>query len=69
MYARISTFSTGVLIPEYYAETLSSTIYTSWTDMVRLGLEIGMCVCVCVYVAVCVCVYVFVCFSTFVQEL
>jgi len=34
--------NSGVLIPEYYAETLSSTIYTSWTDMVRLGLEIGV---------------------------
>lgn len=37
---KIEFDNTGLLIPEYYSETLSSTIYSSWTDIVRLGLEI-----------------------------
>ena len=37
---KIEFDNTGLLIPEYYSETLSSTMYTSWTDLVRLGLEI-----------------------------
>lgn len=37
---KIEFDNTGILIPEYYSETLSATMYTSWTDMVRLGLEI-----------------------------
>jgi len=34
--------NSGVLIPEYYSEPLSSTMYSSWTDIVLLAMESGM---------------------------
>jgi hypothetical protein len=37
---KVTFDNSGNLHPEYYSETISATMYTSWTDMVRLGLEI-----------------------------
>ena len=42
---KVTFDNTGNLEPEYFSETISATMYTSWTDMVRLGLEVIYVIC------------------------